>query len=70
LPTLLQSHPPVPSPKAGKEEQEYSKSLARSGRGTLLLSEYDDPNITLSLIAFAAQIKITALYENIEIDAG
>jgi len=34
-----------------------------------LLSEYDDPNVTLSLSAFEAQIEIIALYENIEIDA-
>jgi Uma2 family endonuclease len=33
-----------------------------------LLSEYDDPNVTLSLSAFEAQIEITALYENIDID--
>ena len=32
-----------------------------------LLSEYDNPDITLSLSAFAAQFKIIALYENIEI---
>jgi hypothetical protein len=32
-----------------------------------LLSEYDDPNITLSLSTFDAQIEILALYENIEI---
>jgi Uma2 family endonuclease len=34
-----------------------------------LLSEYDDPNVTLSLSTFEAQIEINALYENIEIDA-
>lgn len=34
-----------------------------------LLSEYGDPNVTLSLSAFAAQIEIIALYENIDIDA-
>ncbi len=34
-----------------------------------LLSEYDDPNTTLSLSAFEAQIEIIALYENIEINA-
>lgn len=34
-----------------------------------LLSENDDPNVTLSLSAFAAQIKIGALYENIDIEA-
>jgi Uma2 family endonuclease len=33
-----------------------------------LLSKYDDPTVTLSLSAFAAQIKIIALYENIDID--
>ncbi|MEN9231483.1 MAG: Uma2 family endonuclease [Thermostichus sp. DG02_5_bins_236] len=32
-----------------------------------LLSEYDNPDITLSLSAFAAQFKIIDLYENIEI---
>ncbi|MFM7219841.1 MAG: Uma2 family endonuclease [Nodosilinea sp.] len=32
-----------------------------------LLSEYDDPQASLSLRAFAAQIDIIALYENIEI---
>ena len=35
-----------------------------------LLSEYDDPSITLSLNAFEAQIEIVTLYENIDIDAG
>ena len=35
-----------------------------------LLSEYDDPNITLSLNAFEAQIEIVTLYENIDIDVG
>jgi len=35
-----------------------------------LLSEYDDPNITLSLNVFEAQIEIVTLYENIDIDAG
>lgn len=34
-----------------------------------LLSEYDAPNVTLSLSTFAAQIEIVALYENIDIDA-
>jgi Uma2 family endonuclease len=34
-----------------------------------LLSEYDDPNVTLSLNAFEAQIQIITLYENIDIDA-
>ncbi len=33
-----------------------------------LLSEYDDPQVRLSLRAFSAQIDIIALYENIEID--
>lgn len=32
-----------------------------------LLSEYDDPNVTLSFTAFEFQIKISDLYENIEI---
>ena len=35
-----------------------------------LLSEYDDPNATLLLSTFEAQIEIIALYENIEINAG
>lgn len=34
-----------------------------------LLSEYDDPNVTLSLNVFEAQIAIVALYENIDFDA-
>jgi Uma2 family endonuclease len=34
-----------------------------------LLSEYDDPNITLSLNVIEAQIEIITLYENIDIDA-
>jgi Uma2 family endonuclease len=34
-----------------------------------LLSEYDDPNVTLSLNTFKAQIEIITLYENIDIDA-
>ncbi len=34
-----------------------------------LLSEYDDPNFTLSLSSLAAQIEINALYENIDIEA-
>ena len=33
-----------------------------------LLSEYDQPSITLSLNAFEAQIDIISLYENIDID--
>jgi Uma2 family endonuclease len=34
-----------------------------------LLSEYNDPNVTLSLNTFEAQIEINALYENIDINA-
>lgn len=34
-----------------------------------LLSEYDDPHTVLSLSTFEAQIELTALYENIDIDA-
>jgi Uma2 family endonuclease len=34
-----------------------------------LLSEYDDPTVTLSLSTFEAPIEITALYENIDIEA-
>ncbi|MCU0532471.1 MAG: Uma2 family endonuclease [Hydrococcus sp. Prado102] len=33
-----------------------------------LLSEYDDPNVTLSLSTFEAQIQIADLYENIDFD--
>ncbi|OUC15693.1 MAG: hypothetical protein B0A82_05340 [Alkalinema sp. CACIAM 70d] len=33
-----------------------------------LLSEYDDPTVTLSLNTAAAQIEIITLYENIDID--
>lgn len=33
-----------------------------------LLSEYDEPNITLSLSTFETQIEIVSLYENIDID--
>ncbi|WNZ48545.1 Uma2 family endonuclease [Leptolyngbya boryana CZ1] len=33
-----------------------------------LLSEYDDPSVTLTLRTFDAQIQIAALYENIEFD--
>ena len=32
-----------------------------------LLSEYDQPNVTLSLSAFEAQIEISSLYENIDL---
>lgn len=32
-----------------------------------LLSEYDDPNVTLSFTAFEFQVQIADLYENIEI---
>jgi Uma2 family endonuclease len=34
-----------------------------------LLSEYDDPNVTLTLNVFEAQIEIIALYENIDFNA-
>jgi Uma2 family endonuclease len=34
-----------------------------------LLSEYDDPNVTLSLSTFEAQIQIADLYENIDFDS-
>ncbi len=34
-----------------------------------LLSEYNEPNVTLSLSTFEAQIEIVTLYENIDIDA-
>ncbi len=35
-----------------------------------LLSEYDDPAVTLSLNAFEAPIEIGALYDNIELDVS
>jgi Uma2 family endonuclease len=50
--------------------QIHVEHYVKTSANQWLLSEYDDPNITLSLVAFAAQIEITALYENIEIDAG
>lgn len=34
-----------------------------------LLSEYSDPNVTLTLSTFEAQVSITDLYENIDIEA-
>lgn len=47
-----------------------SKSTyVKTGANQWLLSEYDDPNVTLSLNTFEAQIKIIALYEDIDIDA-
>jgi len=33
-----------------------------------LLSEYDEPNVTLCLSTFEAQIDIIALYENIDME--
>lgn len=49
----------------GVHVEHYVKTAANQW----LLSEYDDPNITLSLSTFEAQIDIIALYENIDIDA-
>lgn len=49
--------------------QIHVEHYVKTAANQWLLSEYDDPNVTLSLSAFAAQIEIIALYENIEIDA-
>jgi Uma2 family endonuclease len=49
--------------------QIHVEHYVKTAANQWLLSEYDDPNITLSLSAFEAQIEIIALYENIEIDA-
>ena len=42
--------------------------IVRQEANQWLLSEYDDPNVTLSLSTFETQIEIIALYENIDID--
>ncbi|GAB4155354.1 MAG: Uma2 family endonuclease [Cyanobacteria bacterium J069] len=49
--------------------QIHVEHYVKTAANQWLLSEYDDPNVTLSLSAFEAQIEIIALYENIEIDA-
>jgi Uma2 family endonuclease len=43
--------------------EHYAKTAAHQW----LLSEYDDPNVTLSFTAFEFQIQIVDLYENIDI---
>ncbi len=48
--------------------QIHVEHYVKTAANQWLLSEYDDPNVTLSLSAFEAQIEIIALYENIEID--
>lgn len=49
--------------------QIHIEHYVKTAANQWLLSEYDDPNILLSLSAFDAQIEITALYENIDIMA-
>ncbi|MBE9135768.1 Uma2 family endonuclease [Nodosilinea sp. LEGE 07088] len=49
--------------------QIYVEHYVQTAANQWLLSEYDDPNTILSLSTFAAQIELTALYENIDIDA-
>ena len=49
--------------------QIHVEHYVKTAANQWLLSEYDDPNIILSLSAFEAQIEVTALYENIDIDA-
>jgi len=48
--------------------QIYVEHYVKMAANQWLLSEYDDPNTILSLSTFEAQIEITALYENIDID--
>jgi len=49
--------------------QIHVEHYVKTAANQWLLLEYDDPSVTVSLSAFEAQIEITALYENIEIDA-
>lgn len=49
--------------------QIYVEHYVKTAANQWLLSEYDDPSVTLSLNTFKAQIEITALYENIDINA-
>ena len=46
----------------------HVEHYVKTGANQWLLSEYDDPKITLFLNKFEAQIEISALYENIDID--
>lgn len=46
----------------------YVEHYVKTAANQWLLSEYDDPNIVLALSTFAAQIELTALYENIDLD--
>jgi Uma2 family endonuclease len=47
----------------------HAEHYVKTAANQWLLSEYDDPNIILSLSTFAAQIEVTTLYENTEVDA-
>ncbi len=46
----------------------HIEHFVKTAANQWLLSEYDDPNFTLSLNTFEAQIEINALYENIDIN--
>lgn len=46
----------------------HVEHYVKTGTNQWLLSEYDDPNVILSLHAFESQIQIITLYENIDID--
>ena len=48
----------------------HVEHYVKTGANQWLLSEYDDPTVTLSLHAFAAQIQLITLYENIDLDCG
>lgn len=50
--------------------QIHVEHYVKTAANQWLLSEYDDPNVTLSLNAFEAQIDIIDLYENIDINSG
>lgn len=47
----------------------HVEHYAKTASNQWLLSEYDNPNVTLPLSTSEVQIKIAALYENIDIDA-
>jgi Uma2 family endonuclease len=47
----------------------HIEHYVRTSVSQWLLSEYDDPNMTLTLSTFEAQIEINLLYENIDLDA-
>lgn len=49
--------------------QIHVEHYVKTAANQWLLSEYNDPNFTLSLSTFEAQIEIITLYENIDIDA-